>query len=398
MSEFSQQVYQWIGENCPIEMRTAMPAAETVWGGRQETFASAAAKLWFQRMADKGWLAPTWPQQYGGAGLSDDEEKQLKCQLQKLKCRPAIMSLGIWMMGPTIMEFGTKEQKSRFLADIAQGRTRWCQGYSEPGSGSDLASLRCKAELDATGKHFIVTGQKVWTSYADKSDFLFCLVRTDFNASKHEGISVLLIDMASPGVTTKPIELISGSSHFCEVFLDHVSVPKENLLGEINKGWTIARRMLQHERQMMGQVNMGDNYSPDLAEIAKAYLGTTADEGIERLTDVIRRDQIAASQMHIHTIATTSDRVAAEIKAGELGMAGVILKYAMTLAQQDKFELMTAIMGNKGLGWQDNALNFSEQELRAAKELLFSKVLTIGGGTSEVQLNIIAKQILQLPK
>ncbi len=398
MNDFENTVRQWLEDNCPAAMREPMPEAESVWGGRKEAFAHPESRVWLERMAEKGYLAPSWPIEYGGAGLSKDQEKILMQQLAAMHCRPALMSLGIWMMGPTIMEFGTEAQKLRFLPDIAQGKIRWCQGYSEPGAGSDLASLRCKAELDMSGEHYIVSGQKVWTSFADKSDFLFCLVRTDFTASKHAGITVLLIDMDSPGVSTKPIELISGKSHFCEVFLDHVSVPKQNLLGELNDGWRIAKRMLQHERQMMGEVSMGAGFNPDLISVAKRYLPEFGDDkASERISDPIVRDAVATNIMQIHAINKTSERVAAELKAGEIGMAAVILKYAMTLAVQDKAELLTALMGNAGLAWSDTD-HFSSFENEAATELLFSKIQTIGGGTSEVQLNIIAKQVLQLPE
>jgi alkylation response protein AidB-like acyl-CoA dehydrogenase len=242
------------------------------------------------------------------------------------------------------------------------------------------------------GDEYIVNGQKVWTSFADKSDFLFCLVRTDFSATKHNGISVLLIDMESAGVTARPIELISGTSHFCEVFLDNVKVPKENLLGELNKGWTIAKRMLQHERNMMGKSDLGDPFRPDLAELAIQYIGVK--DG--RIGNGELRAQIVANKIQHHVIEATSARVLAEMKAGSMGAASSIMKYALTIAAQEKFELMLNVLGNKALGWQDEE-SFAEDELRTAKEWAFSKVQTIGGGTSEVQLNIIAKHILGLP-
>lgn len=389
---FIQSVRQWLDENCPPAMRQLVPSAQRVSGGRKEPFLNPDAKHWFERMRDKGWLAPTWPVAYGGAGLSAEQARVIQRQMQALNCQPPLISLGIHMMGPTIMEFGTDEQKQRFLPPIARGEIRWCQGYSEPGAGSDLASLKCRAERQ--GDHYIVNGQKVWTSFADKSDFLFCLVRTDFSVPKHEGISVLLIDMETAGVSVKPIELISGSSHFCEVFLDNVIVPKENLLGALNKGWAIAKRMLQHERNMMGQRDLGEPFNPSPALMAARYIGIGHDG---RIRDAVKRDAIAASDIQHHAIAATTGRVMAELKAGGHPAASSVLKYATTEAYKDKFELLLQIMGQRALGWAGNT-GFDDDELRIAKEWAFSKVQSIGGGTSEIQLNIIAKQILQLPE
>ena len=392
-NDFEQAIADWLSANCPASMRLPMPSEEAVWGGRKETFPIDGSRHWLERMADKGLLAPTWPVAYGGAGFSREQEKILQRQMLKQGCRPALMSLGIHMMGPTIMEFGSEAQKREHLPKIARGEVRWCQGYSEPGAGSDLASLKCRAEKD--GDHYIVNGQKVWTSFADQSDFIFCLVRTDFTAAKHEGISVLLIDLDSPGVSVRPIELISGSSHFSEVFFDNVPVPVANLLGEENQGWPIAKRMLQHERNMMGQRDMGDTYNPDLADVARRYLG----EQNGRVGDAVLRDQIAANRMQMHAVEVTSARVLQEFKAGVIGAGSSVLKTAMTLAYQEKFELLLTLMGHKALGWyaEGNEAAFTDEEMRSAKEWAFSKIQTIGGGTTEIQLNIIAKRILNLP-
>ena len=383
----------FIEENCPASMRTPMSQDETIWGGRQQVFDHADAKAWLDVMVAAGFTAPTWPKEYGGGGLSEEEAKQLQRSLYKVKARPPLMSLGVHMMGPTIMEFGSREQKAEHLPPIAKGEIRWCQGYSEPGAGSDLASLNCKA-LDK-GDHYLVTGQKVWTSFADKSDYLFCLVRTDFAASKHNGISVLLIDMDLPGVSTKPIELISGSSHFCEVFLDQVKVPKRQLLGELNKGWTIAKRMLQHERNMMGGRNLGDRFSPDIVKSAEDHLGGN----LKQIAPVLR-DRIAHNQMQTTATELTGSRVMEELKAGYIPQASSCLKLAMSEAYMDKFELYLEAFGFSGLSNldEDNKGSFSELEMHCAKEWAFSKIQAIGGGTSEIQLNIIAKQNLGLPE
>lgn len=389
--EFRASVRIWLEENCPAEMRTPMPMEEAVWGGRKEAFIAPKSRRWLQAVAARGWLAPAWPEKYGGAGLGADEAKCIEEEMQSMGCRPPLMSLGIHMMGPTIMEFGSEEQKLEHLPKIARGQIRWCQGYSEPGAGSDLASLQCRAVPD--GDEYVVNGQKVWTSFADKSDFIFCLVRTDFSARKHHGISVLLIDMAFPGVSTRPIELISGSSHFCEVFFDEVRVNKKNLLGELNKGWPIAKRMLEYERNMMGGGTLSKQYNPDLVDLAKRYIGVSNG----KLADGELRPAIANNDMRMHLVNVTASRVMAEVKAGEGGGAAAILKYAMSLACQDKFELLIAIMGHKGLGW-DTGQGFSPEEVAASRDWAFSKIQTIGGGTSEIQLNIIAKYLLGLPE
>jgi alkylation response protein AidB-like acyl-CoA dehydrogenase len=215
------------------------------WGGRKFRFSSPAQKLWLERMAERGWTVPTWPRAYGGAGLSALQAKVLAQEMRALNCRSPLNSFGIWMLGPALLQFGTEAQKLEHLPPIARGEIRWCQGYSEPNAGSDLASLATRAEDG--GDHFVVNGQKIWTSYADKADWIFCLVRTSTD-SKHNGISFVLFDMASPGVRTQPILLISGASPFCETFFDNVRVEKRNLVGTLNKGWDVAKYLLGHER------------------------------------------------------------------------------------------------------------------------------------------------------
>ena len=238
LDQFRKDTKAWLEENCPPEMRKPMGPGDVVWGGRNCKFPHPDAKLWLERMGEKGWTCPTWPKEYGGGGLSFDENKILQEELMAIKARPALSSFGIWMLGPALLEFASEEQKKKYIPEIVKGEIRWCQGYSEPGSGSDLASLKTKAE--DKGDHFVVNGQKVWTSYADDCDMIFTLVRTGPQEPKHDGISFLLIDMDQPGVTTKPIKLISGKSPFCETFFDNAVVPKENLVSELNKGWDVC--------------------------------------------------------------------------------------------------------------------------------------------------------------
>jgi acyl-CoA dehydrogenase len=245
LEQFRHEVRAWLEANCPPSMRIPMPQEETVWGGRKTKNSNADAKLWLDRMAAKGWTAPTWPKEYGGGALSSHEARVLQEELDRINARPALTSFGISMLGPVLLECGTEPQKREHIPKIVRGEIRWCQGYSEPGAGSDLAGLQTRA-VDM-GDHYVVNGSKIWTSYADKADWMFCLVRTDPDAPKHKGISFLLFDMETPGVSTRPIRLISGESPFCQTFLDDVKVPKENLLGTLNDGWSIAKKLLQHE-------------------------------------------------------------------------------------------------------------------------------------------------------
>jgi alkylation response protein AidB-like acyl-CoA dehydrogenase len=239
----------WLEANCPSEMREPPGEDDICWGGRRFVFRSEAQKLWLERCAARGLTVPTWPKEYGGAGFAREDAAILKDEMQRIHARPPLVSFGIWMLGPALLKFGSPEQKATHLPRIARGEIRWCQGYSEPGAGSDLASLRTKAE--DRGDHFLVDGQKIWTSYADQADWIFCLVRTDPQAVKQKGISFLLIDMATPGVSTRPIVLILGKSPFCETFFDNVAVPKDNLVGALNRGWDVAKYLLTHEREMI---------------------------------------------------------------------------------------------------------------------------------------------------
>src|SRR5262249_30727433 len=260
--------------NCPTSMRASGGEEEAVWGGRDATYVNPDSKVWLDRMAEKGWTVPTWPKQYGGGGLTADEERVLQHELRRIHARSPLQSVGIWMLGPVLIEYGNEEQKREHLPKIARGEIRWCQGYSEPGAGSDLAGLMTRAEDQ--GDYYLVNGSKIWTSFANYADWIFCLVRTDTAAPKHQGISFLLFDMTSPGVSTSPIKLISGSSPFCQTFFDNVKVPKKNLVGTLNDGWTIAKRLLQHERNMIagigGNSALGGS-GRKLEDVAKNYVG-----------------------------------------------------------------------------------------------------------------------------
>ena len=311
LESFRNNTRAWLEAICPPEMRRpAQSEDDTCWGGRQWKFQSDAQRLWLERMAAKGWTVPEWPTEYGGGGLTRDETKILRQEMRALGCRSPLDSFGIWMLGPALLKYGSEEQKREHLPKIARGEIRWCQGYSEPGAGSDLASLQTRAE--DKGDQFLVNGSKIWTSYADKADWIFCLVRTDPNAPKHDGISFLLFDMESAGVSTAPITLISGSSPFCQTFFDDVLVPKANLVGKLNKGWDIAKYLLTHERDMIGGMgNTSDNRS--LGRIATETVGT--ENGI--LADSVLRGQIAAYEIDAAGFKLTMDRVGDLAKAGQ---------------------------------------------------------------------------------
>lgn len=388
LKEFRLETRQWLEENCPKSMRLPLKdSTDYYWGGRNASFSNEDQKIWFEKMLEKKWIVPYWDIKYGGGGLSPEENNILTQEMFRIGCRKPIFSFGISMLGPALHKFATEEQKMSFLPDITAGKTWWCQGYSEPNAGSDLAGLQTKAE--DKGDHYLVSGSKVWTSYADKADWIFCLVRTDFDAPKHSGISFLLIDMASEGVSTRPIKLISGKSPFCETFFDNVRVPKENLIGTLNDGWTIAKYLLTHERQMIGGVGETD-VRKAVHQIALENLPTK--DGI--LTDGVLRPEIAELEMNDAIFEMTIQRITDEAKTGvNAGALSSFFKYYGTEQNVARMELLTAIRGKDGLVWE------SENKKAASETRMFcrSKGNTIEGGTSEVQLGIISKRILNLP-
>jgi alkylation response protein AidB-like acyl-CoA dehydrogenase len=391
LENFRAETRKWLEENCPPSMRGQGGGAfedDAVWGGRKQTYKNPDAKLWLDRMGAKGWTAPTWPKEYGGGGLSKDEAKVLGQELARIKARPALLSFGLWMLGPVLLEYANEEQKKKFLPQIVKGEIRWCQGYSEPGAGSDLASLRTKCE--DKGDHFLINGQKIWTSYADQADWIFCLVRTD-TTKKHEGISFVLFDMTTPGVEARPIKLISGQSPFCETFFTDVKVPKNQLVGKLNGGWEIAKRLLQYERQNISSGGFGGGSGVELEDIAKEYVGT--EDGA--IADADLRARITAHRMEARAFALTVRRVEEESKAAKGPSPAVsIIKYAAAKLNQDRCELMVEAMGSQGLGWDGEG--FDKDEIQAMRGMLRSKGNSIEGGTSEVNLNVISKRVLGL--
>ena len=392
LEAFRQDTRAWLDANCPPSMRTPMPPTEMVGGGRRARYVNPESKLWLERMAGKGWTAPMWPAEFGGGGLTRDQNAVLQEELRRIRARPALTGMGLSMIGPALLEFGNDDQKREHLPKIASGEIWWCQGYSEPGAGSDLASLQTRA-VDQ-GDHFIVNGSKIWTSGADQADWMFCLVRTDPDAPKHDGISFVLFDMTTPGVTVKPIRLISGQSPFCETFLDNVRVEKRNLVYGLNKGWTVAKRLLQYERTSIGG-GMGGvgRSSNELPEAARRYVGVSA---AGTLRNVALRDRITGHRMDERAFRITAARAGEESKSGLApGAYSSFLKYFGTELNKNRLELLLATMGAQSMGWEGDG--FAEDELSTTRQWLRSKANSIEGGTSEVQLNIIAKRILGLP-
>ncbi|MCC6765144.1 MAG: acyl-CoA dehydrogenase family protein [Deltaproteobacteria bacterium] len=392
LEQFRADARQWLEKSAPPEMRVPPKSQDEIcWGGRRASASYPAPVLrWLAVMAERGWTAPTWPREYGGGGLSKQEAKALAEEMAKLRLRPPLTGFGLSMIGPLLLQEGSEELRKEHLPSIIQGKIRWCQGYSEPGSGSDLASLQTKAVRD--GDVYVLNGQKVWTSYADKADWMFILVRTDFQAPKHNGITFLLMDMTSPGVGVKPIKLISGYSPFCETFLSDVRVPVKNVVGQVNAGWTMAKALLGHERTMIADAFKERDDARKLVDLARRHLG---DDG-GKVADAIMRDRITQVEMDQACLDLTLARARDGMKAGHKpGPETSIFKYYGTELNMRRRELMVSVCGPQGLGWEGPG--FDEDELKMTRDWLRSRGNSIEGGTSEIQLNIIAKRVLGLP-
>ena len=388
---FRAETRAWLEANCPAAMRQPITQEQIVWGGSQVRFGNEDQRLWFERMQGRGWFAPGWPAEFGGGGLAPKQARIVEEEMLRLGCRQPQFNLGVWMLGPVLLELGTEEQKREHLPPMMQGRARWCQGFSEPNAGSDLASLKTSARLDESGD-FIVNGSKIWTSYGDAADWMYALVRTDPTVRKQEGISFVLIDMKSPGITVKPIELVSGKSSFCEVFFDDVRVPARQLVGPLNGGWTVAKKLLQHERAAMSKFSEGAAPSHDALAVARPCLYD--EDGT--LIEPVWRDRLAALLMDSHAFSLTHRRVKEEAMARmDVSGPSSIMKLVQTEQEVAKYELLMQLMGQRGLSWEGD--EFSAEEHDICRLWLLSKTYTISGGSSEVQLNIIAKRVLGLP-
>ncbi len=397
LDDFRDDARAWLDANCPQSMRAPLVSEELVEGGAKVRSPNPDSYLWLERMYEQGWTVPDWPREYGGAELGQDEYLVLLQEMGRINARGPLMGHGVTMIGPTLLEYGNDDQKQRHLPRIARGEIRWCQGYSEPGSGSDLASLSTRAVDE--GDHFVVNGQKIWTSGAVPADWIFCLVRTDPEAPKHEGISFVLFPVDSPGVTIKPIQLISGSSTFCETFFDDVIVPKADLVHRQNKGWTVAKRLLQHERSGLPALAgassarfSGEQLGPLLPQVAVNAMGVQGG----RLAEPALRDDILRHTMNGRAFSLTQRRTVVESDAGKTPEAttSIFKFYGAELAKKQQ-DLLVSARGTQSFGWEGDSFDAAELEL--TRLWLSSRASSIAGGTNEVQLNIVAKRVLGLP-
>lgn len=384
LSTFREEARSWLGANCPESMRGPGPVADS---GTKVPIRNPEAQIWVDRCAARGWTVPLWPKAYGGAGLSTDEYLVLLDEMKRIRARSPLAGMGVGLIGPTLVEYGTQEQRARHLPRIANGKVRWCQGYSEPGAGSDLASLQTRA-VDA-GDHFVINGQKVWTSGADKADWMFCLVRTDPEAPKHEGISLLLLDMDQPGVTTKPIRLISGDSPFCETFFDNAVAQKDDLVGTLNRGWTVGKRLLQHERSGMQVLAGGSVAAPSAVETMRDLLARYGRE-----PDHV--DRLVRFDMRQRAFRLTQRRTVAESDDGRTpGAQTSIFELCQAELEKEETDLKARMLGTQGLGWEEDG--YTREEIAYTRDWLSRKRRSIARGSNEIQMNIIAKRVLALP-
>ncbi|NOX49628.1 MAG: acyl-CoA dehydrogenase [Gammaproteobacteria bacterium] len=389
-SEFRAQTRAWLAENCPPGARGV---GQTAWGSRKIDLQPDVA-LWLERMAQRGWTVPTWPKEYGGAALDRELYPILIEELKEIGARTPLTGRGVNYIGPTILELGTKQQKAKWLPQIARGDGGWAMGYSEPSAGSDLASLTTRAELD--GDHYVINGRKTWTSDAAHCDYIFVLVRTSPEKPKHQGISLVLVDMDQPGVQIHPIQLISGASPFNETLFDNALVPTCDVIGGVDQGWAVGKRLLQFERSTHAGINTSGSQGGRTSESLlpgkiKSYIGL--DNG--KLAEPQVRKTLIQHEIDYFAQKLTQQRVIEETQARAPGFASSAIKLSNALITQQADEILMQAMGTQGVGW--DTTNFSKDETQATREWLRQKALTIAGGTKEVQLNIIAKRVLGLP-
>jgi len=389
LQSFREETRAWLEENCPPGARGP---GEVSNGSTKIVIQDPDTRLWLEHMVERGWTVPSWPREYGGGGLSNSEYVVLLEEMKRIKARPALSSFGTSMIGPTLLELGTEEQKQRHLPRIARAEVEWCQGYSEPGAGSDLASLQTRAVID--GDHFVINGSKIWTSGAHNADWMFILVRTDPKASKHEGISFMLLPMDQPGVEVRPIKLISGNSPFNETFFNNALAARDDLVGELNRGWSVGKRLLQHERSGMESLLQGGTSKgrSKLSLIAKEYIG----EADGKIADASMRDDVLQYEMAQRSLNLTKRRVIEESADGATpGPATSIFKVMSTDLEKIHNDLTIRLRGHQGFGWEGDA--FSAEEVEDMRVMLSSRAASIYSGSNEIQRNIIAKRVLGLP-
>ena len=388
----------WMRDRAPKRLfGTRQGSFAGYWGGRRAQ-PTDDQRVWLQLCLERGWTAPGWPTEFGGGGLTADEAQIVHETMAELALPPPVVGFGLAMIGPTLLDYGTRAQQERHLPAIARGELRWCQGYSEPEAGSDLASLRTRARPAADPSHgWLISGQKVWTSHADESDWIFCLVRTldDPAAAKQAGITFLLLDLDQPGVTTRPIELISGASPFCEVFFDDAIARADDVVGQVHGGWSVAKALLGYERTMIGSAMGGQMAGAEAELVAWARKHLRAPIG--PLPEPALRHEVAANSMAEHAFRLTVERVRQGQEAGQApGPESSILKLVGSELKQRRHELAIRAAGPQALGWE--GAGFTDDELASTRHWLRSRANSIEGGTSEIQLGIIARRVLGLPK
>jgi alkylation response protein AidB-like acyl-CoA dehydrogenase len=396
LDTFRSELRTWLETSVPQTLH-GVPMAMMVEAAEPPELVADRARF-LKLMVERGYTAPTWPREYGGADLTPVQARVLQEELGRLQLAPPVAGMGLAMIGPTLLVHGNEAQKRKYLPKIVTGEHRWCQGFSEPGAGSDLAALRAPAKLDASGEHYIINGSKIWTSGAQFANWMFLLVRTD-DTQKHNGITFILLDMKTKGVEVKPIKLISGNSMFCEVFFNDVVADVQDVVGVVNGGWTVAKTLLNFERSGMGTGSLGGGrraagggHGHRIAALAKEAVG----ERDGKIADGALRDQVARLLLDEQALALTIQRAAETRKAtGAMGPEMSMFKLYQSELGQRRDELTVALRGTDALGWEGPS--FSGDNLMLTRMWLNAKATTIYGGTSEIQRNIIAKRILKLP-
>jgi alkylation response protein AidB-like acyl-CoA dehydrogenase len=395
LDSFREEARAWVRENAPESLWGSSGSGpfEGYWGGSKCEETDPDLLRWRDLGIEKGWTAPSWPTEYGGGGLSRAHEDIIHAEMKAIGVPRPVAGQGLAMFGPVLLEFGNESQRLKHLPPIVRGEVRWCQGYSEPNAGSDLANLQLKAQRK--GDFYWLNGQKIWTSHAHLSDWIYCLTRTDPNAAKKQmGISVIMVDLATPGITVRRIDLISGFSPFCETFFDNVRVPADNLVGVENEGWTIAKAILGHERSSIGRSIANQPGSAQRDVVARARRHLRADEG--PIPDPLLRDEIASLGMLEEAFHLTLARIQQSAETGAPGPEGSITKIVGSELKQKRFELGMKAAGIHGLGWEGPG--FDEEDLQYTRDWLRSRASTIEGGSSEIQRNIVSKRVLGLPE
>ena len=384
LEEFRQEIRSWLGDVLPPELRV----------GTRKDLPKEPFRKWVTALCGRGFLTPEWPTKYGGGGLDRKQAAVLRAELKAARApRPGASAFGVRMLGPTLLEFATEEQKLEFLPQISRNEIQFCQGYSEPGAGSDLASLQTRAVKE--GDEYVITGQKIWTTGADKADWIFCLVRTDPDAAKHDGISFILFPMHQDGVEVAPLTLIDGSADFSQVFFDGARAKASHVIGPVNGGWTVAKRLLQHERSTDGGSEGGITgaMKETLVDLAKREVGMESGA----LADPALRQRLAAQEMEAKALGLTMRRAAEEARSGQGGRdIGSLGKYRWANMVKNEQDIAMTALGTRGLGW--SGPGFDDTELERTRAWLSTRADSIWGGTNEVQLNVIAKRVLQIPE